>query len=224
MIRGNYSLAKEVRKNELKQKQKIQQRQKDSHRTTKLLLENPILIFHQIQKLERANDLDVHQQKRLLKLRDDWAFIRKNKLHKDKLDPFLEKQEAQKEAREKEEKKLRGRESIYFNPELNPLGKVPSYSMNAEEPAKTLPNLAKPLKKKHHYPSDPLIAQLGIHPPEGIPPRFYKKVQNVTLGNRNASPSSSGNLTGLKRKEDKMNAVENDDDEDYNNSRSTDDF
>lgn len=212
MIKGNYSLAKEVRKNELKQKQKIQQRQKDAHRTNKLLQENPILIFRQIQKLEKSFDLDTHQQKKLQKLRDDWTYILKNKLHREKLDPFLEKEETLKAAREKEQTKLRGKESIYFNPELNPLGKVPILSLNESETRTTLPNLAKPLKKKHQYPIDPLISELNIRPPKGSPPRFYKNVQNVSVKKLVPSPASNSSVLSSKRKADQLDILESDDD------------
>lgn len=179
MIRGNYSLAKEVKKNELKQKQKIQQRQKQAHKLTSLNDANPIQIYYNIQKLEKESILDVQQQKRLAKLKDDWAFIRKNKLHKDKLDPFLAKQDQLRAKKIEDENKLKGKESIYFNPELNPLGKVPYLKREGLNEKERMPNLTKPIKKPHKYASDPIIAQLGIRPPEGQAPKFYKKVQNI---------------------------------------------
>lgn len=175
MIRGNYSLAKDVRKSELKQKQKLQQRQKNAHKTNTLLEANPILIYFSIQKLEKSSDLNPHQQKRLAKLRDDWAFIRKNNLHKEKLGPFLEKQDKERVLREAKQNKLKGKESIYFNPELNPLGRVPMDGMTR------LPNLSIPIKKPYTYQPDPIIAQLRIKTPEGQAPRFYKHVQNISF-------------------------------------------
>lgn len=179
MIRGNYSLAKEVKKNEHKQKQKIQQRQKQAHKITSLQEANPILIYFSIQKLEKESNPDAKQQKRLAKLRDDWAFIRKNNLHKDELEPFLAKQDRIKAEKLEDETKLKGKNSIYFNPELNPLGKVPYQISKDSDSKKRMPNLAKPIKNPHKYTPDPIIAQLGITPPDGQAPKFYKSVQNI---------------------------------------------
>lgn len=184
MIRGNYSLAKEVKKNELKQKQRIQQRQKQAHRVTSLQEANPILIYYAIQKLEKESNLDVQQQKRLAKLRDDWAFIRKNKLHKDKLEPFLAKQDKLKAKQLEDESKLKGKDSIYFNPELNPLGRVPYLSTEGSTERQKMPNISKPIKNPHKYAPDPIIAQLGITPPQGNAPKFYKNVQNIQIENK----------------------------------------
>lgn len=179
MIRGNYSLAKDIRKNELRQKQRLQQRQRTAHRTSVLRDADPKQIYFQIQKLEKTPERDPRQQKRLDKLREDWAFIRKNKLHQDTLEPFLAGIEQERVRDEKEARRLRGKDSVYFNPELNPLGKVPwgVYGNVAER--RPFPNVAKPLARKHSYLVDPLIGQLGIQPPKLLPVRFYKEVQNV---------------------------------------------
>lgn len=170
MIRSNYSLAKEVRQNELKQKQKIQQRQKHQHKLEKLTKIDPIRLYFQIEKLEKDNSND----KRLKSLKEDWQFIRKNNLHSDKLGDFLQQQKQKKARQERDQKRLWGKESIYFNPELNPLGKVPR-----DEQGNRLPNLTGPLRHKTEYPPDPLIEELGITLPAGEPPQFYKSPQNI---------------------------------------------
>lgn len=201
MIRGNYSLAKEVKKNELKQKQKIQQRQKLDHKAKSLQDANPILIYYSIQRLENSADLDHHQQKRLAKLREDWAYIRKNKLHQDKLIPFLEKQEKEKQEKLAEKSRLNGKSSIYFNPELNPLGKVPVIKSNTMSKI-ILPNIIKPIKHPHTYQPDPLISELGIVPPVGAPPMFYKQVQNTTIHKETGTelPSNSKSSSTYKKR------------------------
>lgn len=179
MIRGNYSLAKEVRKNETRQRQKIQQRQKKEHQLQRLKDVDPIRLYLRLERLKGEPHLDKDQLVQLQKLKDDWAFIEKNQLHKEKLKPFLESQEKKRVQREKEQKKLWAKESIYFNPELNPLGKVPNISKVGMDVQ--FPNARVPIKKKTTYSPDPLIAELGIQPPEGEPPRFYKMVQNISI-------------------------------------------
>lgn len=179
MIRGNYSLAKDVRRNEQKQKQKIQLRQKNQHKLDVLSKADPIKIYFHIQNLEKLTSLDQHQQRRLKKLKEDWQFIRNNKLFAEKVDAFLEKQAKVKATKEKEERKLWGSQSVYFNPELNPYGKVP-YSLVSMKDGKKYPNLKKPVKNPHRCVPDPLIIQLHIEPPVGDPPKFYKLVQNTS--------------------------------------------
>ncbi|GEQ66448.1 hypothetical protein JCM33374_g111 [Metschnikowia sp. JCM 33374] len=186
MIRGNYSLAKEVRKNEQKSKQKIQSRQKHQSKIEQLSSADPIRLFFQVEKLEKIVDPDPHQQKRLSKLRQDWAFIQKNKLHNEKVSAFLENRQKVKDAREKEQRKLRGKDSVYFNPELNPLGKVPDTSNMAQDYT-SLPNIPKPVRSFHTYEQDPLILKLNIKPPQGSPPKFYKNVQNIQRKTYNPS-------------------------------------
>ncbi|SGZ56790.1 CIC11C00000000190 [Sungouiella intermedia] len=180
MIRGNYSLAKEVRQNELKQRQKIQQRQKHQHRLQKLQLQDPIRLYFQIQKLE-ASQPDTDQQTRLKRLKEDWKFIEKNKLHDEKLRPFLEEQKRKQEAKRKAESKLWGKQSIYFNPELNPLGKVPDVHNILYEISGTLSNLTLPIKSRKKYEKDPLLESLQVTIPEGPRPQFYKQVQNTKI-------------------------------------------
>ena len=190
MIRGNYSLAKEVRKNEQKNKQKLQSRQKLQSKREQLSSADPIKIYLQIERLERVSENDHYQQKRLLRLREDWAFIRKHKLHAEKVDLFLAQRQKLKDAKEKAQRKLLGKDSIYFNPELNPLGKVPQPNrLMGEEPV--FPNLAKPLKAPHHHELDPLIREYNITPPEGNPPRFYKLVQNTQRKQKDVSTPES---------------------------------
>ncbi|KAF3992347.1 hypothetical protein FT663_01184 [Candidozyma haemuli var. vulneris] len=172
MIRSNWSLQKEVRQNESKQKQKIQQRQKHQHQLEKLKSVDPIRLYFQIERLEKEKN----DEKRLKSLKDDWSFIRKHKLHADKLDGFLEQQKQKKAKIEKDQRRLWGNQSVYFNPELNPLGKVP-----AGEDGSSLPNLTAPLRHTTKYSPDPLIRELGIALPEGEPPKFYKSPQNTKI-------------------------------------------
>lgn len=184
MIRGNYSLAQEVRRNELKQRQKIQQRQKQQHKLDKLSSCDPIKLYFHIRKLEaleERKELDPGQEKRLQTLRQDWTFIVKNKLFRDKVDKFLKSQEEAQLAKRKAEQKLLGKESVYFNAELNPLGKVPIVSNVTIENCTFFRNLKKSSRNKIFSEPDPIIAELGIRPPEGEPPRFYKSVQNTTV-------------------------------------------
>lgn len=180
MIRGNYSLAKEVRKNELKQRQKIQQKQKHQHKLQKLQQLDPVRLYFQIQKLE-SSGLEGDQQTRLKQLKDDWSFIEKNNLHQEKLKPFLEEQKKKQELKRKAESKLWGKQSIYFNPELNPLGKVPDVENLSQPMEGTLPNLTTPIKSKTKYEKDPLLDTLGVVFPEGPKPQFYKNVQNTSV-------------------------------------------
>lgn len=179
MIRGNYSLSKEVRKNEVRQKQKIQLRQKHQNQLDRLTTADPIKVYFNLQRLSNQSDLDQHQQKRLRTLKEDWAFILKQKLHHEKVTRFLEAEKEKKAARERQEKKLLGSKSVYFNPEWNPLGKVPDLSNTSFGQGK-LPNLQKG-KHNHVYEPDPLIAEWNIPMPEGEPPKFYKMVQNTSV-------------------------------------------
>lgn len=165
MIRGNYSLSSEIRKNELKHQSKIQQRQKRQHMMAKLADVDPVRLYRQIERLEREND----NPKRLRLLREDWAFIRKNGLHKEKVGRFLEQLEAERMQKERDAARLWGSKSVFWNPELNPLGKVPiGYD-----------NVTKPVKQRTKYPVDPRVEALGVTLPPGPPPRFYKEVFNT---------------------------------------------
>lgn len=172
MIRSNWSLAKEVRQNELKQKQKLQQRQKHQHKLEKLSKADPVRLYFQIERLEKEKS----NETRLKLLKEDWQFIRKNKLHREKLDEFLEQQKEKKAKQEKNQRKLWGKTSIYFNPELNPLGKVP-----VNENGEPFPNLTVPLRQTVKCSPDPLIQELGITLPREPQPQFYKAPQNITI-------------------------------------------
>lgn len=198
MIRGNYSLAKEVRKNELKQRQKIQQRQKHQHQLEKLRLLDPIRLYFQIQKLQASQE----DPARLKRLQEDWKFIEKNKLHEKKLKPFLEEQKRKQEDKRKAEAKLWGKRSVYFNPELNPLGKVPDSLKLAESPEGSIPNITLPLKLKTSYSPDPLIETWGVVLPEGPRPQFYKNVVNLDVKKEIVSKEEPKKI---KRKEENEN-------------------
>lgn len=202
-----------MRKTELKQRQKIQQKQKHQHRLQKLQLQDPIRLYFQIQKLENGQ-LDKEQQTRLKQLKDDWKFIEKNKLHQEKLQPFLEEQKRKEELKKKAETKLWGKQSIYFNPELNPLGKVPDVLKLLYEIEGTLANLTNPMKSKTKYQPDPLIESLGVVLPEGPRPQFYKKVQNITITRKVESQPAAETSTKSQSKPTKLKRTNLDSDSD----------
>lgn len=179
MIRGNWSLSSEIRNNERKQQQKIQSRQKHTTKLEKVKNVDPVRLYWRIKRLEDDPDKSERDVKYLKGLKEDWNFIQSNKLHQEKLVPFLEQQERQQRQKEIERNKLWGLKSVYFNPELNPLGKVPVLEHLHPKPTKPLPNITMPLKLKTNYEKDPIIDDLGIVMPEGEPPRFYKSVQNT---------------------------------------------
>ncbi|RLV94522.1 hypothetical protein JA1_001628 [Spathaspora sp. JA1] len=182
MIRGNWSLAGELRKNEQKQQSKVQQRQKHQHKLGKLKDIDPIKLYYRIKNLEiRPNKSEVDETY-LKSLEEDWNFIQKNKLHESKIKNFLDQQEQEEKKRKKELTKLWGSRSVYFNPELNPLGKVPQLKNIDIKLKQPLTNITTPLKKHQikKYEIDPLIKQLNIQCPSGEPPKFYKFVQNKT--------------------------------------------
>lgn len=179
MIRGNYSLAAEFRKNEQKQQSRIQKRQKHQHKLEKLSSVDPIRLYKQIKSLENNDSRSASENKRLDSLKDDWKFIEKNKLHQEKINSFLKTVDKEETRRLESSKKLWGRKSVYFNPELNPLGKVPNYQNLEGEFSKPFPNYTMPIKNRKVYERDPLIDALGVTLPPGEPPRFYKQAQNI---------------------------------------------
>lgn len=73
--------------------------------------------------------------------------------------------------RQRDAAKLWGRQLVYFNPELNPLGKVPA----------GMPNVRTSDRHKlgAKYPDDAELEALGVALPAGPPPRFYRLVQNA---------------------------------------------
>lgn len=178
MIRGNYSLAAEVRRNEARLQNKTQQRQKHKHQLEKLSNADPIRLYHNIERLK--DEPSKATQKKLAALQADWDFIIKNKLHQEKVDSFLKRLKQDEAEKIRRDNTLWGQKSVYFNPELNPLGKVPKPTLFGEC-VRPLPNETVPVKKGtfQKYSGDPDIGLLGIVLPEGPPPRFYKKVQNA---------------------------------------------
>lgn len=179
MIRGNWSLAQEFKQNERKQQSKIQQRQKHQHKLEKLKNTDPIQLFHKIKNLETKESKSDRDEDYLKSLKEDWAFIEKNGLHKAKIRKFLEDNEKHDRTNLKLKNKLWGGKSIYFNPELNPLGKVPNATNLDEDIEVKLDNLTIPLRNKTHYEPDPVIKELNVKLPPGKPPKFYKLVQNT---------------------------------------------
>lgn len=192
MIRQNYSLANELKSKERKQQSKVQQRQKRQFMIEKLSTADPIKIFRQIERLELNNDKTERDSLHLKNLKDDWEFIKKNGLHKEKVDFFLIQREQEEKTKTKANNKLWGLKSIYFNPELNPLGKVPGENL-LEKPIRQLPNHTKPLKSHVYtkYAKDPLIDSLELVLPEGEPPKFYKMVQNTQRDSTTSSVQPS---------------------------------
>lgn len=221
MIKGNWSLAAEIKKNERKQQQKVQQKQKQQHGLDKLSHVDPIRLYYRIKKLE-LGQLNEKDTQYLKTLQLDWEFIKKNKLHQEKLIPFLAKLEEEAKEEKLKETKLWGKKSIYFNPELNPLGKVPQSFTGAKLIGK-LPNLT---VKNLNYKAEDLpqysIENIDIVVPNGEPPRFYKIVQNTSsevkaieedLGE--AEKNSGGDALDLTSEEE-----ENDDsDDEYDSKR-----
>ena len=187
MIRNNYSLSNELRKTEKKKQAKVQQRQKHLHNLEKLNNTDPIALYKKIQRLKAGgnNEKDkatlINQGKYLKGLESDWDFIIKHKLHAEKVQAFLSQLDRQDKEQKKLDKKLWGLKSVFFNPELNPLGKVPDVSKTSFVSNKPFANITVPIKPhmKAEYPQDPLISHLNIKPPPGDPPRFYKKVYNT---------------------------------------------
>lgn len=218
MIKGNWSLSNDLRNEQRKQQLKIQQKQKHQLKLQKLTNADPIRLYKQIQRLKSQGELNERDAKYLSGLEEDWLFIEKNGLHKEVLKNFLEEIETKQKAKELEQSKQYGSKSIYFNPELNPLGKVPKNIINPQKPFN---NYTIPLKhqNKYNYPKDPEIDVLNIILPQGDPPKFYKLVQNVTdnviLLNNEPAPTQQFIPNVLKRRKEKK--VMKIDDDGYDN-------
>lgn len=183
MIRKNYNLTEDLRKQEKRKQGAIQKRQKHQLQLERAQNTDPIRLYRRIQRLKDDKNSD---KKLVARLEDDWDFIRKNGIHKDQLEPFLARINEKNERLEQQKSKLWGMKSVYFNPELNPLGKVPRISQHKE-----LPNATVPLKAKSSHPKDPRILSMAIPLPPGEPPKYYKLVQNIGDGHRSAIESSS---------------------------------
>lgn len=169
MIKGTWSLSSELRKNERKQQQKVQTRQNQQHQTEKLQHVDPVRLYRRIQRLENDATRSDRDTVHLERLKQDWDFIEKNKLHHEKVTALLEEAKHESERKQAAATKLWGSRSVYFNPELNPLGKVPLGGAN----------LTVPLKHTTRCPPDPVLAQWDVVLPSGPPPKFYKQVHNI---------------------------------------------
>ncbi|EEQ45870.1 conserved hypothetical protein [Candida albicans WO-1] len=192
MIRGNWSLADEFKKNEKKQISKIQQRQRDNHKLEKLKAIDPIHLYYKIDRLDQTPNKSEKDNSYLNKLKEDWDFILKYNLHSSKLKPFLENQQKKQQQKLRQQTKLWGQKSIYFNPELNPLGKVPELENLPYKLKDSIENLTVPLKGKQiNYSPGPIIKELQIKCPPGQPPRFYKLIQNTSKKNKHNSKSNN---------------------------------
>ncbi|KAG7192299.1 uncharacterized protein KQ657_002018 [Scheffersomyces spartinae] len=187
MGKRNWSLALAIKDEQRKKHHRTQTRQKHEYLLKKV--ENT-----DVEKL--YGTLKFHKNKRdpntklITKLQEEWDFILKNKLHPQAVALILSREQKQVE----EENKLWGRQSIYFNPELNPLGKPPTID------GKRLPNIKVPIRNKRLYKSDPRIANWAITPPDGVCPKFYKVVLNTekdraeeTIINTQPKHPTSGN-------------------------------
>ena len=192
MIRRNYNLAGELRKNERRLQERIRKRQKQQVKHDKLIHTDPIRLFRKIEKLEKEEGKSDREEAFLKQLRDDWNFIVKNDLHKEKVENFLSKKQAEDREREKAKRRLWGQKSIYFNPELNPLGKVPGKGL-LKRIRHELPNFTKPLDPSNYfkYSKDPELDHMKVAIPNGEPPRFYKSVQNTQKPSIDEKVSSS---------------------------------
>lgn len=182
MIRKNYNLSEDLRKQEKRKQGAIQQRQKRQLQLERAQDTDPIRLYRRIQRLKD----DENSDKKLARLEDEWDFIRKNGIHKEKLEPFLARINEKNERLEQQKSKLWGMKSVYFNPELNPLGKVPQIAQT-----KQLPNATIPLKSKYRHPKDPRTLSMAIPLPPGEPPKYYKLVQNIGDNHKSAIESSS---------------------------------
>ena len=169
MIRGNYSLANDQRKFEKLQQSKVQNRQKRAHMMAKLEKADPARIRKKIIALEQQKELLARDKTFLASLREDWKFIRRNNLHLAQVEAVLLREKEAEQRKEEAAAKLWGKSSVYFNPELNPLGKVPPGMKNV---------VVSEIGRKSKYPTDSIIAEIGVTLPAGEPPRFYKEVQN----------------------------------------------
>lgn len=106
MIRGNWSLADEFKKNEKKQITKIQQRQRDNHKLEKLKAIDPIHLYYKIDRLDQTPNKSEKDNSYLNKLKEDWDFIIKHNLHSSKLKPFLENQQKKQQQKLRQQTKL----------------------------------------------------------------------------------------------------------------------
>lgn len=221
MIRGNWSLADEFKKNEKKQISKIQQRQRDNHKLEKLKTIDPIHLYYKIERLKQTSNKSEKDISYLNKLNEDWNFIINHNLHSSKLKPFLENQQRKQQQKLKQQRKLWGQKSIYFNPELNPLGKVPQVGNLPYNLKHPIENLTIPLKgKRINYSPDPIIKESQIKCPPGNPPRFYKLIQNTSKknnpnleSNNNEIPLESNNIDIGNSSEENDSPHEDDDEE-----------
>ena len=160
-----YSLTDDIRKQERQRQLKIQQRQKRQLQNERALKADPVKLYHQIQRWQTNPPVSDKDKARYTQVKETWDYIIKHELHKEKMAPLVRNLE--------KSTTLRGNKLIYYNPELNPLGKVPSY----------YPNLPTNDKFKRNPPSrDPLIDQLKIEPPLDPQPKYYSKVYNVDTG------------------------------------------
>lgn len=170
MIKGNWSLSAELRASERKLQQKAQLRQKHRLLDEKLKNVDPKRLYAQIHRLENDPERQHKQDiKKLESLKRDWQWIVNNGLHAPVVKTILNEEESRKRAKLEAESKLWGKKLVFFNPELNPLGKVPLGYDNVKTDDFS-PQIV---------PADPMVEHLNIQLPAGDPPQFYKNVYNT---------------------------------------------
>lgn len=169
-----YSLTKELRQNEARNRSRIQNHQKHQARVAKLTQGNPVQHYRRMERLKKET-LDGHGKKKLQQLTEDWQFMLKHKIHHEQIQELLASEKQKAEAAHKQRTKLHGRQLVYFNAELNPLGKVP------EVEGQPMPNITiGPKRHRDNKPNpDARIHQWGITPPPGPRPQFYRKPVNT---------------------------------------------
>lgn len=159
------SLAKELRRSEQRQKARVRSRQREEYLTKKLARADPARVYASYMEAD---------PKKAAALLEEWLFVKK-RIPKERAKAIVERYDAAVARVKEADTKLWGAKLVYYNPELNPLGKVPQ--LNGER----LQNVTLPLKQPTTYDTDPIIEQLQITLPDGEPPRFYKQVYNTTV-------------------------------------------
>lgn len=200
MFSKNWSFSNELKSKEKKRQEKIQKRQKHDFMVQKLENVDIPKLYYKIQRLEETEKPSIKEIKYLKKLKEDWSFIEKNDLHKEKFQNLISTINETKRKKEENKKRLYGKESIYFNPELNPLGKVPQQENLSIKLLHELPNFKIPLNHEYYfeYEKDESIDELNVVFPEGDPPKYYKIVLNTDRIDDNKSDKINKTIIEVK--------------------------
>ncbi|ODQ82201.1 hypothetical protein BABINDRAFT_158847 [Babjeviella inositovora NRRL Y-12698] len=133
--------------------------------------------------LEETEQGDRRSLRRLEKAELDLKFMIQNGLFKEEIEAFVKKNDnSVKEKMVKDtDSKLLGSNSIYYNPELNPLGQIPTLAdSRLFKLTHVPPNLSAPLStnhfrfKKYEIDADILANPIPMPEDSSNPPRFYK--------------------------------------------------